>query len=42
MPTLPKLSIVIPVYNEEAVLPTLFGRLYPSLDALDEIGRAHV
>jgi undecaprenyl-phosphate 4-deoxy-4-formamido-L-arabinose transferase len=30
----PKLSIVIPVYNEEAVLPTLFGRLYPSLDAL--------
>ena len=35
MPTLPKLSIVIPVYNEEAVLPTLFGRLYPSLDALN-------
>src|ERR1700744_2021691 len=34
MPTHPKLSIVIPVYNEEAVLPTLFGRLYPSLDAL--------
>jgi undecaprenyl-phosphate 4-deoxy-4-formamido-L-arabinose transferase len=33
MPT-PKLSVVIPVYNEEAVLPTLFGRLYPSLDAL--------
>ncbi|HEY0746847.1 MAG TPA: glycosyltransferase [Steroidobacteraceae bacterium] len=30
----PKLSVVIPVYNEEAVLPTLFGRLYPSLDAL--------
>ena len=31
---IPKLSVVIPVYNEEAVLPTLFARLYPSLDAL--------
>ena len=30
----PKLSIVIPVYNEESVLPTLFGRLYAALDAL--------
>src|SRR5450631_4615604 len=30
----PKLSIVVPVYNEEAVLPTLFKRLYASLDAL--------
>jgi len=30
----PKLSVVIPVYNEESVLPTLFARLYPSLDAL--------
>src|ERR1700674_5222422 len=30
----PKLSIVIPVYNEEAVLPSLFARLYPTLDAL--------
>src|SRR5580692_7903697 len=30
----PKLSVVIPVYNEEAVLPQLFSRLYPSLDAL--------
>ena len=29
-----KLSVVIPVYNEEAVLPALFGRLYPALDAL--------
>jgi undecaprenyl-phosphate 4-deoxy-4-formamido-L-arabinose transferase len=28
------LSIVIPVYNEELNLPTLFARLYPSLDAL--------
>jgi undecaprenyl-phosphate 4-deoxy-4-formamido-L-arabinose transferase len=31
----PKLSVVIPVYNEEAVLPTLFARLYPTLDALE-------
>jgi undecaprenyl-phosphate 4-deoxy-4-formamido-L-arabinose transferase len=31
---IPKLSVVIPVYNEEAVLPTLFERLYPALDAL--------
>ena len=30
----PKLSIVIPVYNEESVLPTLFDRLYTALDAL--------
>jgi undecaprenyl-phosphate 4-deoxy-4-formamido-L-arabinose transferase len=30
----PVLSIVIPVYNEEAVLPALFARLYPALDAL--------
>ena len=34
MPTAPKLSVVIPVYNEEAVLPALFARLYPALDAL--------
>jgi undecaprenyl-phosphate 4-deoxy-4-formamido-L-arabinose transferase len=35
MPALnPKLSVVIPVYNEEQVLPTLFARLYPALDAL--------
>ncbi len=32
-PTLP-LSIVIPVYNEELNLPTLFERLYPVLDAI--------
>ena len=32
---IPKLSVVIPVYNEEAVLPTLFSRLYPALDALE-------
>ncbi|HEY2682904.1 MAG TPA: glycosyltransferase [Steroidobacteraceae bacterium] len=35
MPNFPKLSVVIPVYNEEAVLATLFSRLYPSLDALN-------
>ena len=33
-PQAPELSIVIPVYNEEAVLPKLFERLYPALDAL--------
>jgi len=31
----PGVSIVIPVYNEEAVLPALFARLYPALDALN-------
>jgi undecaprenyl-phosphate 4-deoxy-4-formamido-L-arabinose transferase len=31
---MPKLSVVIPVYNEEPVLPSLFARLYPALDAL--------
>ncbi|MGA2023303.1 MAG: glycosyltransferase [Steroidobacteraceae bacterium] len=30
----PQLSLVIPVYNEEEVLPALFARLYPALDAL--------
>jgi undecaprenyl-phosphate 4-deoxy-4-formamido-L-arabinose transferase len=30
----PELSVVIPVYNEEAALPALFTRLYPALDAL--------
>ncbi len=30
----PDLSVVIPVYNEEQVLPQLFERLYPALDAL--------
>lgn len=33
-----QLSIVIPVYNEELNLPTLFARLYPVLDA---IGRSY-
>jgi undecaprenyl-phosphate 4-deoxy-4-formamido-L-arabinose transferase len=32
--SLPVLSVVIPVYNEEAGLPALFARLYPALDAL--------
>jgi undecaprenyl-phosphate 4-deoxy-4-formamido-L-arabinose transferase len=31
----PALSVVIPVYNEEAVLPSLFALLYPVLDALN-------
>jgi undecaprenyl-phosphate 4-deoxy-4-formamido-L-arabinose transferase len=30
----PQLSVVIPVYNEEAGLPALFARLYPELDKL--------
>jgi undecaprenyl-phosphate 4-deoxy-4-formamido-L-arabinose transferase len=30
----PEVSVVIPVYNEEAGLPALFSRLYPALDAL--------
>jgi undecaprenyl-phosphate 4-deoxy-4-formamido-L-arabinose transferase len=30
----PEVSVVVPVYNEEAVLPALFARLYPALDAL--------
>ena len=34
MAAAPELSVVIPVYNEEAVLPALFARLYPALDAL--------
>jgi undecaprenyl-phosphate 4-deoxy-4-formamido-L-arabinose transferase len=33
-PAAPRLSVVIPVYDEEAVLPALFARLYPALDAL--------
>ena len=32
------ISVVIPVYNEEGNLPTLFARLYPVMDAL---GRAY-
>ena len=32
--TQPEVSVVIPVYNEEAGLRALFARLYPALDAL--------
>jgi len=32
--TRPVLSVVVPVYNEEAGLAALFARLYPALDAL--------
>ena len=35
MNTNPKLSVVIPVYNEEPGLAELFARLYPALDKLD-------
>lgn len=31
----PEISVVVPIYNEEAGLPALFARLYPALDALD-------
>jgi undecaprenyl-phosphate 4-deoxy-4-formamido-L-arabinose transferase len=31
----PQLSVVIPIYNEEAGLASLFARLYPALDALN-------
>lgn len=34
MSATPELSIVIPVYNEELNLPTLFARLFPALDGL--------
>jgi undecaprenyl-phosphate 4-deoxy-4-formamido-L-arabinose transferase len=34
MTSAPRLSVVVPVYNEEAGLPALFARLYPALDAL--------
>jgi undecaprenyl-phosphate 4-deoxy-4-formamido-L-arabinose transferase len=30
----PEISVVIPIYNEEAALGALFERLYPALDAL--------
>jgi len=33
-----QLSVVIPVYNEEANLPALFARLYP---VLDQLGRSY-
>jgi undecaprenyl-phosphate 4-deoxy-4-formamido-L-arabinose transferase len=30
----PEISVIVPVYNEEAGLPALFARLYPALDTL--------
>jgi undecaprenyl-phosphate 4-deoxy-4-formamido-L-arabinose transferase len=30
----PRVSVIVPVYNEQEVLPALFARLYPALDAL--------
>ena len=36
MSSLPFISVVVPVYNEEAVLPALFARLYPALDGLGQ------
>ena len=30
----PELSVVIPIYNEQAGLAQLFARLYPALDKL--------
>ncbi len=30
----PRVSVIVPVYNEQAVLAALFARLYPALDAL--------
>src|SRR6516164_6855011 len=35
-PVAPELSVIIPVYNEEAGLAALFARLYPALDALQQ------
>jgi undecaprenyl-phosphate 4-deoxy-4-formamido-L-arabinose transferase len=32
-----KLTVVIPVYNEEATLTALFARLYPALDVLNRV-----
>jgi undecaprenyl-phosphate 4-deoxy-4-formamido-L-arabinose transferase len=37
----PQLSVVIPVYNEEASLAALFARLYPALDAVAAAGRSY-
>ncbi len=34
MSAAPQLSVVVPVFNEEANLPSLFARLYPVLDGL--------
>jgi undecaprenyl-phosphate 4-deoxy-4-formamido-L-arabinose transferase len=34
--SLPDISVIVPVYNEEQVLPKLFERLYPVLDGFGE------
>jgi undecaprenyl-phosphate 4-deoxy-4-formamido-L-arabinose transferase len=34
MSAAPDLTVVVPVFNEQEVLPALFARLYPALDAL--------
>jgi len=34
----PELTVIIPVYNEEAILPALFSRLYA---ATDQLGRSY-
>ena len=36
MAAAPALSVVIPIYNEEAGLAALFARLYPALDAIGQ------
>ena len=36
MNTRPEVSVIVPLYNEEAVLPALFQRLYPVLDTLGQ------
>ena len=36
MSDIPALSVIVPVYNEERVLPRLFERLYAALDATGE------
>lgn len=34
MPQAPKVSVIVPIYNEESGLAALFARIYPALDAL--------
>jgi len=37
----PELSVVIPIYNEQAGLAHLFDRLYPALDKLASVGTTY-
>jgi undecaprenyl-phosphate 4-deoxy-4-formamido-L-arabinose transferase len=39
--TVPEISVVIPVYNEEESLPFMFERLFKVLDALGNPGESH-